>query len=43
MYEVIAGILNLLNSVGAGVIANYIFKILCKWLDSSSAGNNQKH
>lgn len=40
--ELIQGIINLLTSVGAGVIANYISVNVGKWLDSWSAGN-KKH
>ena len=36
MMEVIQGIIALLNSVGAGVIANYISKNIGKWLDGSA-------
>lgn len=36
MLEIIQGIIALLNSVGVGVIANYISKIIDKWLDGSA-------
>ena len=36
MLEVIQGVIALLNSVGVGVIANYISKHLDKWLDGSA-------
>ena len=36
MLEIIQGIIALLNSVGVGVIANYISKRLDKWLDGSA-------
>ena len=37
--EMIKAILSILNSIGAGVIANYI----SKRLDSNSTGKNKKH
>ena len=34
MYDLIRAILSLMNSVGAGVMANYITPIIRRWLDS---------
>ncbi len=39
--EIVKAIFGILNSIGAGVLANYITPIIHKWLDSSSAG--KKH
>ena len=42
MIEILQGIINLLNAVGVGVIANYISKRIDRWLDSGSAGKHKK-
>lgn len=42
VFELIQGIISLLNAVGVGVIANYIIKRIDKWIDSNSAGKNKK-
>ncbi len=41
--EIVRAIINILNSIGAGVIANYITPRICKRLGSGSAGTNKKH
>lgn len=35
MWELFKAIISLANSVGAGVIANYIYSNIRKWLDKS--------
>lgn len=42
MSELAIAIITLLNSVGAGVIANYISNNIGKWLDNGSAGKHKK-
>lgn len=41
MWEIISSTISILNSIGVGVIANYISRNLDKWLDGRSA--NKKH
>ena len=42
MWELAKAVISLLNSVGVGVIANYISKNIDKWLDRCSTGK-KKH
>ena len=42
VWEIANALINLLNAVGVGVIANYISKRIDKWIDSDSSGKNQK-